>query len=215
MKILVTGGAGFIGCNLIDRLLSFENNQVTCIDNLTLGKKENLEKALNNPNFKFYNIDLLNFKKVSEVFKSERFDLVYHLAANSDIRSSFNTTDRDLKLTFLTTYNVLESMRVSDVSKILFTSSPTVYGNHDVPLTEQLQMNPESLYGASKLASEAFIRSFSSLYGIQAWILRLSNMVGGRSTHGILYDFFNKIKKNSNELEVLGNGLRKKTIYAC
>ncbi len=105
MKILVTGGAGFIGCNLIDHLLSFANNQVTCIDNLILGKKENLEAAFNNPNFKFYEIDLLNFNKVKEVFESERFELVYHLAANSDIRSSFNATDRDLNLTFLTTYN--------------------------------------------------------------------------------------------------------------
>ena len=136
--------------------------------------------------------------------------MVYHLAANSDILAGVKLTNRDLKLTFLLTYNVLECMRKYDVKKLIFTSSPTIFGNHTSGLTEDLPMKPESLYGASKLASEAFIRAFSGLYDIQAWILRLSNMVGERSTHGILFDFLNKVKNNKIELIVLGDGNQNK-----
>tara|TARA_B100001059_G_C17700407_1_gene509770 strand:+ start:44 stop:649 length:606 start_codon:yes stop_codon:yes gene_type:complete len=97
-------------------------------------------------------------------------------------------------------------MRIYKVSKLFFTSSPAIFGNHDAPLTEELPMKPESLYGASKLASENFIRAFTNLYQIQSWIIRLSNMVGKRATHGILYDFKNKIQKDSKQLIVLGDG---------
>ena len=148
--------------------------------------------------------------KLDALFRDEKFDFVYHLAANSDIQAGIESTNRDLQLTFLLTYNVLECMRKHNVGKILFTSSPTVFGNHSVPLTEDLPMKPESLYGASKLAAEAYIRAFCALYGIQGWILRLSNMVGERTTHGILFDFINKVKHNPNELVVLGDGNQNK-----
>ena len=209
MKVLVTGGAGFIGSHLVDRLL-IEGNEVVCIDNLLLGKTKFLKNAKLNKNFKFLNFDLLDLNKLNSVFKKENFEMIYHLAANSDILAGVKSTSRDLELTFQLTYNVLECMREYNVKKILFTSSPTVFGNHDIGLTEDLPMKPESLYGASKLASEAFIRAFSGLYDIQAWILRLSNMVGERSTHGILFDFLNKIKKNKKELIVLGDGNQNK-----
>ena len=209
MKILVTGGAGFIGSHLIDRLL-VKGEEVVCIDNLLLGKKEFLKDAMKNEHFQFHNFDMLLMDKLDGIFKKEKFDFVYHLAANSDIQAGIASTNRDLQLTFKLTYNVLECMRRHNVGKILFTSSPTIFGNHDEPLTEELPMKPESLYGASKLASEAYIRAFSALYGIQAWILRLSNMVGERSTHGILYDFVNKVKSNQNELIVLGDGNQNK-----
>ena len=205
MKILVTGGAGFIGSHLVDRLLD-KNHDVVCIDNLLLGKKEFLTDAFKNKHFSFYNFDLLNLDKLNQLFKKHCFDFVYHLAANSDIQAGVSSTNRDLDLTFRLTYNVLECMRINEVKKILFTSSPTVFGNSDKPLTEDLPMKPESLYGASKLASEAYLRAFSALYGIQSWILRLSNMVGERATHGILYDFYYKVKDNPDELIVLGNG---------
>tara|TARA_B100001123_G_C15328718_1_gene1030468 strand:- start:2033 stop:2968 length:936 start_codon:yes stop_codon:yes gene_type:complete len=209
MKCLVTGGAGFIGSHLIDRLLA-NGEEVVCVDNLLLGKKENLSDASNNHFFQFYNFDLLNIKELDSLFKTENFKMVFHLAANSDIRAGIKSTNRDLQLTFLLTYNVLECMRKHNVDKILFTSSPTIFGNHNVPLSEDLPMKPESLYGASKLASEAYIRAFSALYGIQAWILRLSNMVGDRATHGILFDFLKKVKNNPNELIVLGDGNQNK-----
>ena len=195
MKCLVTGGAGFIGSHLVDRLLE-KGEEVVCVDNFLLGKKEHLENALKNENFELHNFDLLEIDKLDTLFKKENFDFVYHLAANSDIRAGIESTNRDLQLTFMVTYNVLECMRKYNVSKILFTSSPTIFGNHNVALTEDLSMKPESLYAASKLASEAYIWAFASLYDIRAWLLRLSNMVGERTTHGILYDFMNKIKSN-------------------
>ena len=209
MKILVTGGAGFIGSHLVDRLLS-KGDDVVCVDNYTLGKKEHLKNALGYQKFKLCNFNLLEIDRLDNLFKKEKFDFVYHLAANSDIQAGVKSTKRDLELTFLLTYNILECMRKYNVNKILFTSSPTVFGTHDVALNEDLPMRPESLYGASKLASEAYIRGFSSLYGMQSWILRLSNMVGGRSTHGILFDFLKKIKENPNHLIVLGDGNQNK-----
>ena len=209
MRVLVTGGAGFIGSHLVDRLL-IQGDEVVCIDNLILGKTKFLKNAKLNKNFKFLNFDLLDLNKLNSVFKNENFEMVYHLAANSDILAGVKSTSRDLELTFQLTYNVLECMRENNVKKILFTSSPTVFGNHDRGLTEDLPMKPESLYGASKLASEAFIRAFSGLYDIKAWILRLSNMVGERSTHGILFDFLCKVKSNQKELIVLGDGNQNK-----
>lgn len=209
MKIMVTGGAGFIGSHLVDRLLE-KGEEVVCVDNYLLGKEEHLASALENEKFQSHNFDLLDYEKLDALFKKEKFDMVFHLAANSDIRAGIESTRRDLELTFLLTYNVLECMHQHGVKKILFTSSPTVFGNHDVSLTEDLPMRPESLYGASKLASEAYIRAFSGLYGIQAWILRLSNMVGERITHGIIYDFMRKIKQNPDVLVVLGDGNQNK-----
>ena len=209
MKILVTGGAGFIGSHLVDRLLA-RGEEVVSVDNYLLGKQEHLTDALNNEKFQSHNFDLLDYERLYSLFKKEQFDMVFHLAANSDIRAGIESTRRDLELTFLLTYNVLECMHQNDVKKILFTSSPTVFGNHEVALTEDLTMKPESLYGASKLASEAYVRAFSGLYGIQAWILRLSNMVGERITHGIIYDFIKKIQDNPEELLVLCDGNQNK-----
>jgi|TARA_B100001971_G_scaffold129625_1_gene119610 UDP-glucose 4-epimerase len=205
MKILVSGGAGFIGSHLVDRLLA-KGDDVVCVDNFLLGKKKHLINAMKSNSFQLHKFDLLNLDKLDSLFKKEKFDMVFHLAANSDIKAGVESTKRDLQLTFLLTYNILECMRKYNVDKILFTSSPTIFGSHDLALTEDLPMKPESIYGASKLASEAYIRGFSSLYNIQGWILRLSNMVGERATHGILFDFLKKIQKNPNELIVLGDG---------
>ena len=205
MKVLVTGGAGFIGSHLVDSLLS-KGNEVVCVDNLLLGNKENIEEANKNKMFEFHEFDLLDKYKLNSLFEINNFDRVYHLAANSDIQEGIKSTNRDLELTFLTTFNVLESMRINHVKELFFTSSPAIFGRHEVSLSENLEMNPESLYGASKLASEAYVKTFSSLYGIKSWILRLSNTVGERSTHGILYDFLNKLEKSDTELVVLGDG---------
>lgn len=209
MKVLVTGGAGFIGSHLVDRLLA-SGYEVVCIDNLCLGRKEFLVEANKNKNFSFYEMDLLDIDSLKKIFSKHPFDIVFHLAANSDIKAGVDTTDRDLKLTFLLTYNVLECMRLYCVPKIMFTSSPAIFGSYDIPLTEDLTMKPESIYGASKAASELYIRAFSSLFGIKAWILRISNMIGSRSTHGILYDFSKKIVDNPKELIVLGDGNQNK-----
>jgi UDP-glucose 4-epimerase len=175
-----------------------------------LGNIENLQNALMSTEFELIEMDLLRKNELNTVFKKNSFEEVYHLASNSDIQKGIESTNRDLELTFQTTVNVLEAMRINNVAKILFTSSPTVFGSHNNPLTEELTMKPESLYGAAKLASEAYIRAFSSLYNIQSWIIRLSNTVGERATHGILFDFLNKIKDNPDELIVLGDGTQSK-----
>ena len=207
-KILVTGGAGFIGSHLIDRLLD-EGNQVICIDNFILGRIDNLKKANKNKFFKLYEEDLLNLEKIDKIFNQENFNTVYHLAANSDIRESQNTS-RDLNLTFMTTYNVLECMKKHKVKNLIFTSTPAVFGNKTEPLVEEMTANPESAYGASKLASEFFIKTFSNLYGINCWIVRLSNIVGERTTHGVIHDFLIKVEENKKELKVLGDGNQSK-----
>jgi len=206
---LVTGGAGFIGSHLVDRLLG-AGHRVICLDNFLLGKREHLRTAQENPDFALVEMDLLELAELDEMFAAEEIDMVFHLAANSDIREGTQSTDRDLKLTFLTTYNVLECMRRHGVNRILFTSTPAIFGEHDEALHEDTSVRPESLYGASKLSSEAFIMAFSGLYDIQAWICRLSNIVGERSTHGIILDLLEKLKRNAVEMEVLGDGTQTK-----
>ena len=209
LTALVTGGAGFIGSHLVDRLLE-AGYRVVCIDNFILGRKEHLQAAQENPDFTLEEFDLLDLARLHGLFSAEKIDIVFHLAANSDIREGTGSTDRDLRLTFMTTYNVLECMRRHGVKRILFTSTPAIFGEHDEALHENTPVHPESLYGASKLSAEAFIMAFSGLYGMQAWICRLSNIVGARSTHGIILDLLEKLKVNADELEVLGDGTQTK-----
>jgi UDP-glucose 4-epimerase len=206
---LVTGGAGFIGSHLVDRLLA-SGYRVLCVDNFTLGRREHLEDALKSDRFGLHDFDLLDLSKLDDFFASEDIDVVFHLAANSDIREGTRSTDRDLQLTFMTTFNVLECMRRHAVKKLLFTSTPAIFGEHEEALHEETAARPESLYGASKLSAEAFIMAFSGLYDIQAWICRLSNIVGERSTHGIILDLLNKLDLDKEELEVLGDGTQTK-----
>ncbi len=206
---LVTGGAGFIGSHLVDRLLS-SGYTVICVDNFILGRREHLDEAMESPAFSLEEFDLLDLAQLDGLFAADDIDIVFHLAANSDIRAGTRSTDRDLQLTFMTTYNVLECMRRHGVRKILFTSTPAIFGQHDEALHEESAVRPESLYGASKLSAEAFIMAFSGLYDIQAWICRLSNVVGERSTHGIILDLLKKLASNKEELEVLGDGTQTK-----
>lgn len=208
---LVTGGAGFIGSHLTDKLLA-DNNIVIVVDNLSLGKKSNLEQALKNKNFIFFQSDILNFQELDQIFKKYNFDTVFHLAANSDIARSFNNPNIDLEMTFMTTFNVLKAMKENNVKKIVFSSTSAIYGQTG---GNQVKENygplfPASHYGAGKLASEAFIASFCEAYSIQAWITRFPNICGERTTHGILHDFIKKLKNNPKELEVLGDGTQSK-----
>ncbi len=209
MKILVTGGAGFIGSHLVDRLLE-RSNRVVCVDNFILGRREHLKDAMENPNFSLHELDLLELDKLDELFDQENFDAVFHLAANSDIRAGTESTERDLKLTFMTSYHVLECMQRYDVKKILFASTGAIFGDREESLKEESVALPESLYGASKLASEAFIHAFSGLYDLQAWICRFPNVVGDRSTHGIIFDLLGKLDRDPANLEVLGDGKQSK-----
>lgn len=205
-KILVTGGAGFIGSHLVDKLLE-KGNEVVALDNLSLGRLNNIEEAQKNPNFKFVQIDILEKDKLFKLFKEEKFEIVFHMAANSDIAKSFANPNVDFDNTLTTTYNVLLAMKEFGVKKIVFASTSAIYGETTQAVSETFgPLFPASHYGASKLASEAYIASFCENYEIQSWITRFPNVVGERATHGVIFDFIKKLKKNSSELEVLGNG---------
>lgn len=206
MNILITGGAGFIGSHLTDVLLN-EGNNVVVFDNLLRGRESNLEEAKKNSNFSFVKGDILNKDELFALFKSNSFDVVFHMAANSDIASSHANPDVDFGNTLTTTYNVLLAMKEFGVKNIVFASTSAIYGDTGVSVDEDFgPLFPISHYGASKLASEAYISSFCENYGFKAWITRFPNVVGERATHGAIYDFINKLRKNPKELEVLGDG---------
>jgi len=205
-NILITGGAGFIGSHLTDKLLS-TGHKITVFDNLSLGRKSNLEEALKNPDCKFIEGDILNKDELFKVFAEGNFDTVFHMAANSDIARSHANPDVDFGNTLSTTYNVLLGMKEYGVKEIVFASTSAIYGETGISVSENYgPLFPISHYGASKLASEAYISSFCENYGFKAWITRFPNVVGERATHGAIYDFINKLKRNPKELEVLGNG---------
>ena len=205
MKAFVAGGAGFIGSHLVDRLIA-QGAEVTVYDNLTSGKEEFIQQHNENPRFKFIKGDLLEPALLNKSVVGH--DLVCHLAANPQASEGIRQTRLDLEQNTIATYNVLESMRINNVGKILFTSSGTVYGETaGAPVNEEHgPLLPISLYGASKLACEGLTSAFASLFGVRAWIFRLGNVVGPRATHGVIYDLLQKIKKDPTVLEVLGDG---------
>ena len=167
-SVLVTGGAGFIGSHLIDQLL-LEGLKVVGLDNFELGRPENLAHLTKNPNFQFRELDILDRKKLRRLFASQPFDAVFHLAANSDIARGGADTERDLRLTFLTTFEVLDAMRENGVNQIVFASSSAVYGDRDDELGENSgPLHPVSFYGAGKMAAEAYISAYAHNFGIQA-----------------------------------------------
>lgn len=206
MNCLVTGGAGFIGSHLCDALIE-QGHSVTVVDNLVLGRKENIAHLSAYPNFRFIEKDLLDDEAMRHVFAMGQFDMVYHLAANSDIQKGGKDPCVDYQLTFGTTFQVLQLMRAYKVKKLFFASTSAIYGEtHDILHEDYGPLRPVSNYGAGKLASEAFISAFASTYQIQTWITRFPNVVGERFTHGVIYDFIHKLRQNPQELEVLGNG---------
>ena len=210
MKILITGGAGFIGSHLEDFLLSPKYDLVA-IDNLSLGTMENINHLTNHKKFKFIKEDLLRLDKLKNIFQENKFDAVFHLAANSDIANSANNPGTDLDNTFLTTWNTLECCRMFHVNKFVFASTSAVYGDTTRKLSEEFgPLWPVSYYGAGKLASETFICAYSSMNNIQSWIVRFPNVVGERMTHGVIHDFIEKLKSNPKQLEILGDGNQKK-----
>ena len=206
MRILITGGAGFVGSHLCDALLE-RNHDLTVVDNLILGRKENISHLLGRSDFEFIEEDLLHEKAMRDIFKNGKFDMVYHLAANSDIQKGGKDPMVDYNLTFNTTFHVLQYMKEFGVKKFFFASTSAIYGEaYDVLNEDYGPLRPVSNYGAGKLASEAFISAFSSTYQIQTWITRFPNVVGERFTHGVIYDFIHKLQKSPAELVVLGNG---------
>lgn len=209
-KILVTGGAGFIGSHLVD-CLTEKGNRITVFDNLSSGKIGFIENHLENPDFTLIKGDLLDHKAIERACKD--IDLVFHVAANPDVRLGASDTKIHFDQNILATYNLLEAMRKNSVKKVAFTSTSTIYGEaHIMPTPENYgPLLPISLYGASKLACEALITSYSHTFDMQAWIFRFANIVGPRSTHGITVDFIRKLQENPIQLEILGDGKQEKS----
>lgn len=210
-RALVTGGAGFIGSNLVDALME-QGHQVKVVDNLSSGTSDNLKRWLSNPRFSFENSDLLS-PLVSGLF--ENCDIVYHLAANPDVRIGSSNPGIHFDQNIKATYNLLEGMRKTDPETLVFTSSSTVYGEPDkIPTPEDYgPLKPVSVYGASKLACESLISAYSSTYGFKASIFRLANVMGPRTTHGVVYDLVWKLRRNDHELNMFGDGTQNKSYF--
>ena len=210
MRTLVTGGAGFIGSHLCDRLLE-QGEEIWCVDNLVLGRRRNIAHLEATPNFRFVEIDLLNEAAVTKLFADVRFDAVFHMAANSDIPAGVSNVRLDLERNQLTTIAILEAMKAHGVGQLFFASTSAIFGETSAVLHEDTcPLRPISFYGASKLAAEAYISVFAHTFGVRAVILRFPNVVGERATHGVIYDFLHQLEIHPNELKVLGDGKQTK-----
>ena len=206
----VTGAAGFIGSNLVDRLLSL-GHHVVGYDNFSTGQERFLEAALRHPCFQLVRGDLLDFDSLAQAIHG--CGMVFHLAANADVRFGTEHPRTDLEQNTIATFNLLESMRESGTRIIVFASTSTIYGEASTQPTPENYgpLLPISTYGASKLACEAMIASYAYTYGLRGLILRLGNVVGSRSNHGVVPDFLKKLKQKPDSLEVLGDGTQSKS----
>ncbi len=209
MKFAITGGSGFIGSNLVKYLLN-EGHDISVLDPIQKNAQTKLKEILHLINYKI--IDFENIETVKSELKN--FDVVIHLAASANTAIGQIKTNVDLKQGIITTYNLLEAMRLNGIKNIIFTSAPAVYGNpFEIPTREDTGMLfPISLYGAAKLASEGMISAFCHIFEMKSWIFRLGNVVGPNMTRGVIQDFILKLKKDSTKLEILGNGEQKKDV---
>ena len=210
MRVLITGVAGFVGSNFLDYLLS-KGHHIVGVDNFSTGKKEFIENSIDNSNFTFLKFDLLNLRDLKKATKN--IDIVFHFAANADVRFGLQHPDKDLQQNTIVTFNVLEAMRYNNVKKIIFSSTGSVYGEpNEFPTPENCAFPIQtSLYGASKLAAEGLIQAYCEGYNFQAWIFRFVSLLGERYSHGHVFDFYNKLRLDPNRLEVLGDGTQKKS----
>jgi UDP-glucose 4-epimerase len=209
-RVLVTGCAGFIGSNLLDKLL-YKGFEVVGIDNFSSGQNLFLELANKNSKFCFCEADLLNFNLIKDFFVG--IDIVFHFAANADVRFGLEHPKKDLEQNTLATFNVLEAMRQNGVKKIVFSSTGSVYGESTVIPTPENGPFPiqTSLYGASKVACEGLISSYCEGFGFQSWIFRFVSILGERYTHGHIFDFYRQLKQHPDHLSILGNGKQRKS----
>jgi UDP-glucose 4-epimerase len=210
MKIVVTGGAGFIGSNLVDRLLQL-GHQVVAFDNFSTGQRRFLEPAQASAAFTLFEGDVLDPDALRRAF--EGADLVFHLAANADVRHGTEHPRRDLEQNTIGTFNVLEAMRQREVRRVAFSSTGSIYGEPDVFPTPETAPFPvqTSLYGASKLAGEGLISAYCSGFGFEAYVFRFVSLLGERYSHGHVFDFYRSLRRDASRLRVLGNGQQRKS----
>ena len=210
MRAFITGAAGFIGSNLVDRLLH-EGHAVVGYDNLSTGRRQFLAKALTQPNFTFIEGDVLDVIRLNE--SASGAEVVFHLAANADVRFGTEHPRKDFEQNTVATFNVLEAMRANGIKTIAFASTGSVYGETKVVPTPEDGPFPiqTSLYGASKLAGEGLIAAYTEGFGMRGYIFRFVSILGRRYTHGHVFDFVQKLEKDPSTLHILGNGLQRKS----
>jgi len=210
VKAFVTGAAGFIGSSVVDRLLS-EGHEVTGFDNFSTGFREFLQGACAHPRFRLAQGDLLDLDSVKRAIGDA--DTVFHLSANADVRFGPDHPRRDLEQNTIVTWNVLEAMRGSGARRIAFSSTGSVYGEPDVFPTPEKAPFPiqTSLYGASKVAAEGLISAYAAAFGFQTFLFRFVSILGERYTHGHVFDFYRQLRDHPDRLDVLGNGLQRKS----
>jgi len=207
-NILVTGGAGFIGSNLVSELLKNNQNRVYVFDNLSTGRLENLE--LKNPLLFFFNIDLLSNYEDWPVISNLNY--LYHLSANADVRGGVQDREIDFKQNVIVTKSVCDYAKTNNCKHLVFASSATVYGEPDIfPTPESSFLRQTSIYGASKLAGEAFVQAYSEYADFKSSIFRFVSWIGVGYSHGVIYDFYKKLVRNPKELEILGDGNQSKS----
>ena len=210
MKILVTGGSGFIGSNLVDRLLA-RGDQVVVVDNLATGYRRFLDAAVRHPACRMVEMDLLTGEGLAGLMAG--VDVVVHLAANADVRFGTDHPERDLEQNTIVTFRVLEAMRKAGVKRIVFSSTGSVYGEPTVFPTPENAPFPvqTSLYAASKVACEGLIQAYCEGFGFQGYIFRFVSILGERYTHGHVFDFYKKLRADPSRLPVLGDGHQRKS----
>ena len=209
-KVFVTGACGFIGSNLVDRLLK-DGYKVVGWDNRSTGRIEFLNDVLNNPNFTLIEGDNLKVSALSDAMIG--CDVVFHLAANADVRFGLNHPSKDLNQNTIATFNVLQAMKERGIKKIIFSSTGSVYGeSNKIPTPENDEFPIQtSLYGASKVACESMIQAYSEGYGFESYIFRFVSILGERYTHGHIFDFYKQLIEHPEYLNVLGDGTQRKS----
>lgn len=212
MKYLVTGGAGFIGSHVVDKLLR-DGHQVIVFDNFSTGKKVFIQHHLDDPNFTLVEGDLKDSDLLNKSLNS--VDFVFHFAAHADVRSGLDDHLIDHQQNLEMTHNVLEAMYKNGVKNIAFSSTSSVYGDATIhPTPENYPFEATSLYGATKAACEEYIRAYASYYEMRVYIFRFVSWVGERYTHGIIYDVLKKLRNNGEEVELFSDGTpRKSSLY--
>jgi len=209
MKAFITGGGGFIGSNLADRLLK-EGYDIIVYDNFSTGQEIFVTHNLSNPKYKLIKADTLDNERL--IKSMQGCDIVFHFQANADVRGGISNTSVDVNQNIIATHNVLEGIRINHIKKIAFASSATVYGEPGIfPTPENIPLIQTSIYGASKSSAESLIQAYCEYFGIKSWIFRFVSFVGQRYTHGVIFDFMKKLKQNPQELEILGDGNQKKS----
>jgi UDP-glucose 4-epimerase len=211
MNIVVTGGAGFIGSNLVDRLIR-AGHAVTVLDNLSGGRLDFLEHHRASGKFKFVKLDVRDTENLKKALPLG-VDLIFHLAANADIARGVEDPALDFQHSIVATFSLLQAMKHHGIRQLIYTSGSGVYGDRGPKYSSESlgPLEPVSMYGASKLSAEGLISAFAHLFKMRAWIVRPANIIGPRATHGVVFDFVRRLKKDPNTLRILGDGKQSKT----